>query len=155
MLRRSLCSGCVLMARRLRRTLKIEAHAARSVRLACGRSIFSQGSVGESSWGAHTARHGIEVVMAEMHSTSRRSNFPCLFSSGSGSFNAAPVAGLRQFCGDDRVFFMLYLAALRSWPPSHPLPFGTIVTIESSGAPKLRVTTFGATSTRREAATCW
>lgn len=93
--------------------------------------------------------------MAEPHLTMRRRDSPCLFFCSSGSFNAAPVAGLRPFCGVDRAFFMLYLAELRSWPPSHPVPFGVIVTIESVRAPKFRVTTSVATGRLTAAATCW
>ena len=93
--------------------------------------------------------------MAELHSTSRRINSPCLFSSSSGSFNAAPVAGLRQFCGADRAFIVLNPAVSRSRLRGLSVLSGAIVTIESARAAKFRVTTSVATGRLRAAATCW
>lgn len=49
-------------------------------------------------------RNGTGAAMAEPHLTTQRSNSPCLFSSSSGSFNAAPVDGSRQLCGGHRAF---------------------------------------------------
>lgn len=99
--------------------------------------------------------------MAELHSTSRRSNSPCLFSSSSGSFKAAPVAGLRQFslwpvcdratCARPEVS----AASLGGvWTRLSPAISGVIVTIESGRAPKFRVTTFIATGKLTAPAEC-
>ena len=92
--------------------------------------------------------------MAEPQLTTRRSDSPCLFSSSSGPFNAAPVVGLRHRCGrsvteplkpDRRSLFPLSASVATS---------RVTVTIESSRAPKFRMTTSAASGKLTSPAEC-